>query len=281
MFSNLPKTRIFEFVKASAADPTSPLSRPRSFFSQIFSTTTQQQPQLPEKRRLKVDLNALAVFLNAVFADSIVVLSPTFVAFCTPTSVTKQVITQNVSLKYQDRIEFEDSMLANASLRIDTNLPNNIHETSPQPKKSVDDYELVKVIGRGCMGKVLLSREKETGRLFALKAISKHWVASHGPQEIEHTKAEQKILASLSSINHPFLMKLHCSFQNAENLFLVIDYVGGGDLATQLAQWNRFCETRTMFYGAEMVLGIQELHRLGIIYRDVNTTFLKKNLLTL
>jgi serine/threonine protein kinase len=114
---------------------------------------------------------------------------------------------------------------------------------------------------------VLLAREKSSGRLFALKAISKLWVAAHGKREIEHTKAEQRILANLSSINHPFLMKLHCSFQNTENLFLVIDYVGGGDLATQLAKWHRFCENRSRFYCAEMVAGIRELHRLGIVYR--------------
>lgn len=94
-------------------------------------------------------------------------------------------------------------------------------------------------------------------------------MASHGQQEIEHTKAEQRILASLSAINHPFLMKLHCSFQNTENLFLVLDYIAGGDLATQLGKWHRFCENRSRFYAAEMVEGVRELHRLGIIYRDL------------
>ena len=134
-------------------------------------------------------------------------------------------------------------------------------------RKSVEDYQLVRVLGKGCMGKVLLAQDKTSSRLFAIKAISKHWVASHGPQEIEHTRAEQRILAELSRTNNPFLIKLHCSFQNHENLFLVLDYVGGGDLATQLAKWHRFCLTRSRFYCAEMVQGIRELHRLGVIYR--------------
>jgi serine/threonine protein kinase len=100
-----------------------------------------------------------------------------------------------------------------------------------------------------------LAREKQTKKLFAIKAISKHWVASHGKREIEHTKAEQRILADLSKRRHPFLIRLHCSFQNADSLFLVLDYVGGGDLATQLAKWNRFCESRSRFYCAQMLEG--------------------------
>lgn len=134
-------------------------------------------------------------------------------------------------------------------------------------RHSVDDYQLVLVLGKGCMGKVLLAREKSSSRLFAIKAISKHWVASHGPLEIEHAKAEQRILAELHQSRNPFLIRLHSSFQNHENLFLVLDYVGGGDLASQLAKWHRFCENRSRFYCAEMVEGIKELHRLGIIYR--------------
>jgi serine/threonine protein kinase len=136
-------------------------------------------------------------------------------------------------------------------------------------RRSLDDFQLVKVLGKGCMGKVLLSREKSSSNLYAIKVISKRWVASHGPQEIEHTKAEQRILAELTRTRNPFLIRLHCSFQNHENLFLVLEYVGAGDLATQLAKWHRFCEARSRFYCAEMVEGIRELHRLNIIYRDL------------
>ena len=135
--------------------------------------------------------------------------------------------------------------------------------------RSLENYQLLKVIGKGCMGKVLLGREKSSQKVYAIKSISKKWVLSHGKQEVEHIMAEQKILASLSQIRHPFLIRLHCSFQDHSNLFLILEYVSGGDLATQLELYGRFDLERSRFYCAEMISGILELHRLGIIYRDL------------
>ncbi|CAG8473268.1 5101_t:CDS:2 [Funneliformis mosseae] len=134
-------------------------------------------------------------------------------------------------------------------------------------KATIDDYDLIKVLGKGCMGKVFLSREKHVNKLFALKAISKEWVVFR--QEVEHTKTERDILASIATISHPFLIKLHESFQDTNQLFLVLDYFPGGDIATQLAKWHKFDDARCLFYAAEIVLGIEELHRLGIVYRDL------------
>ncbi|KAI3653224.1 hypothetical protein MP228_002649 [Amoeboaphelidium protococcarum] len=131
---------------------------------------------------------------------------------------------------------------------------------------SMDDFELIKVLGRGCMGKVLLSKERKSGRVYAIKSISKRWVLQHGTLEVQHIKDEQHILSSLS---HPFLIHLHCSFQTPDNLFLVLEYVCGGDLATQLGLHHRFSMERSRFYAAEIVEGVLELHRMGIIYRDM------------
>ncbi|CAG8704963.1 249_t:CDS:2, partial [Dentiscutata heterogama] len=134
-------------------------------------------------------------------------------------------------------------------------------------KPSIDDYDLIKVLGRGCMGKVILSREKSTNRLYALKVISKEWVVFR--QEVEHTRTERDILAIASRTSHPFLIRLRESFHDSNQLFLVLDYYPGGDIATQLAKWHRFDDARCLFYAAEIVLGIEELHRLGIVYRDL------------
>ncbi|CAG8501211.1 6054_t:CDS:2 [Diversispora eburnea] len=138
---------------------------------------------------------------------------------------------------------------------------------SQQIKSTIDDYELIKVLGKGCMGKVFLSREKTTNKLYALKAISKEWVVFR--QEIEHTKTERDILAAVATITHPFIIRLRESFQDSNRLFLVLDYYPGGDIATQLAKWHKFDEERCLFYAAEIILGIEELHRLGIVYRDL------------
>lgn len=113
----------------------------------------------------------------------------------------------------------------------------------------------------------MLVSERKSKKLFALKAISKEWVILQ--REIEHTKSERNILAKVARISHPFLIKLRHSFQSNAQLFMVLDYFPGGDIATQLAQWHRFTPERCLFYAAEIVLGIEELHRQGIVYRDL------------
>jgi serine/threonine protein kinase len=114
----------------------------------------------------------------------------------------------------------------------------------------------------------MLVREHKSKKLFALKAISKEWVILQ--REIEHTKSERNILANVARISHPFLIKLKYSFQSNAQLFMVLDYYPGGDIATQLAKWHRFEPERCLFYAAEIVLGIEELHRQGIVYRFVS-----------
>lgn len=113
----------------------------------------------------------------------------------------------------------------------------------------------------------MLVREYRSKNLFALKAISKEWVILQ--REIEHTKSERNILANVARISHPFLIKLRHSFQSNAQLFMVLDYYPGGDIATQLTKWHRFDPERCLFYAAEIVLGIEELHRLGIVYRYI------------
>jgi serine/threonine protein kinase len=117
------------------------------------------------------------------------------------------------------------------------------------------------------LSQVLLVREKETAKLFALKIISKDYLNSF--KEVEHTRSERNILENLTSLSHPFLMRMHHSFQTRTELYMVLDYHYGGDIATQLAKLQTMDENRVRFYAAEIVLGIEELHKRGIIYRCV------------
>ncbi|KAI8065784.1 kinase-like domain-containing protein [Gongronella butleri] len=134
-------------------------------------------------------------------------------------------------------------------------------------KMTLDDLQLLKVLGKGCMGKVILVRHHATSRLYAMKAISKKWVITQ--RESEHTRMERDILTKVAKTQHPFIIKLHCSFQNANQLFLIMDYHVGSDLATQLQLNFYFNAYRCRFYAAEILMGLQELHRLGILYRDL------------
>ncbi|KAI8370155.1 kinase-like domain-containing protein, partial [Choanephora cucurbitarum] len=115
----------------------------------------------------------------------------------------------------------------------------------------LDNLEMLKVLGKGCMGKSI---------------IKEHVVEQ---REITHTLDEQNILTKLSQVNHPFLTKLHLSFQDQHRLYLLTNYYCGGDLATHMAKLYNFTPECALFYAAEMIEGIGELHRLGILYRDL------------
>ena len=111
----------------------------------------------------------------------------------------------------------------------------------------------------------MVRRTCPPGKLLALKAIRKQWVITS--RQIEHTKTERDILTKIAKIRHPFLIKLHYAFQDTNQLFLVFDFHVGGDLATQLRNYRVFSPKRCKLYAAEMLLGLEELHRLGILYR--------------
>lgn len=143
-------------------------------------------------------------------------------------------------------------------------------------KAKLEDFVILKVIGRGVMGKVLLVRHKESRKLFALKSIHKEWILSHG--QVQYAKSERDILAafrdSFSSIQNSaqdsgFLIKLHASFQTSTEIFYVLDFMVGGDLASVLAREGRLGEGRAKFVAAEIAVGLHLLHSKGIIYRDL------------
>ncbi|CAD6957887.1 unnamed protein product [Tilletia controversa] len=140
--------------------------------------------------------------------------------------------------------------------------------TSPKKKATVDDFEMIRVLGKGCAGKVLLVRHHETSRLFAMKSIHKRHVLAH--QELQHTLTEQAVLKRMArEVNDPFVVRLWWSFHDKYNLYLVMDFHPGGDLATQLSRWGRLGRDRARFYAAEIVEGVEGLHRAGVIYRDL------------
>ncbi|GAA5938253.1 AGC family serine/threonine-protein kinase [Sporobolomyces koalae] len=133
---------------------------------------------------------------------------------------------------------------------------------------TIDAFEIKRVLGKGCAGKVLLVKLKGSDKHFALKAITKRHVLAH--RELEHTRTEQSVLKTCGrDKSNPFVVQLHYSFHDRDTLYLALDFHPGGDLATQLARWGRLGRDRARFYTAEMVEGIEGLHRAGIIYRDL------------
>jgi len=130
---------------------------------------------------------------------------------------------------------------------------------------SLDDFEMLKVIGRGSFGKVMQVRKKGAdGTIYAMKILKKKAIIQRN--QVEHTLAERKILEALK---HPFLMTLRYAFQTATKLYFVLDYYTGGELFFHLKKKRRFDEGEARIIVAEVALALGHLHSLDVIYRDL------------
>eukprot|EP00730_Choanoeca_flexa_P002683 TRINITY_DN11131_c0_g2_i2.p2 TRINITY_DN11131_c0_g2~~TRINITY_DN11131_c0_g2_i2.p2 ORF type:complete len:493 (+),score=114.32 TRINITY_DN11131_c0_g2_i2:2792-4270(+) len=127
------------------------------------------------------------------------------------------------------------------------------------------DFDMLKVIGKGSFGKVILGRHKKDNKLFAIKVLSKDAIVKQN--EAKHVMSERNVL--LGNVTHPFLVGLHYSFQTKSKLFFVLDYVNGGELFFHLQKEKRFAPIRAQFYAAEITCALGYLHSLDIVYRDL------------
>ncbi|XP_072277567.1 ribosomal protein S6 kinase alpha-1 isoform X4 [Pyxicephalus adspersus] len=124
----------------------------------------------------------------------------------------------------------------------------------------------MKVLGQGSFGKVFLVRKltpPDNNQLYAMKVLKK---ATLKVRDRVRTKMERDILAD---VHHPFIVRLHYAFQTEGKLYLILDFLRGGDLFTRLSKEVMFTEEDVKFYLAELALGLDHLHSLGIIYRDL------------
>uniref|UniRef100_A0A4W5P302 Ribosomal protein S6 kinase n=1 Tax=Hucho hucho TaxID=62062 RepID=A0A4W5P302_9TELE len=127
-------------------------------------------------------------------------------------------------------------------------------------------FELRKVLGQGSFGKVFLVKKitgPDAGQLYAMKVLKK---ATLKVRDRVRTKMERDILVE---VNHPFIVRLHYAFQTEGKLYLILDFLRGGDLFTRLSKEVMFTEDDVKFYLAELALALDHLHGLGIIYRDL------------
>jgi p70 ribosomal S6 kinase len=131
-------------------------------------------------------------------------------------------------------------------------------------KTNLDSFDIVSLIGKGAYGKVYLVKEKKSGDHFAMKVIKKVMVLQKNL--IRHTNAERDVLVA---VKHPFIVSLQYAFQTEQKLYLLMDYVPGGELFSRLNVENYFLESQAVFYAAEIVLVFEHLHSMDTIYRDL------------
>ena len=145
-------------------------------------------------------------------------------------------------------------------------VPRRLSTVPGRPNKiiTIDTFVVLKVLGRGSFGKVCLVRKKDDERLFALKALNKDALLRRN--QVAHTQTERMIL---SDIRHPFLVQLEFAFQSDTRLYLVLEFMRGGELFYWLRRAKRFSVCRAKLYAAEVLLALEFLHTNDIVYRDL------------
>ncbi|KAL3578025.1 hypothetical protein D5086_019529 [Populus alba] len=131
-------------------------------------------------------------------------------------------------------------------------------------KMGADDFEPLTMIGKGAFGEVRICREKSTGHVYAMKKLKKSEMLRRG--QVEHVKAERNLLAEVDS---NCIVKLYCSFQDEEYLYLIMEYLPGGDMMTLLMRKDTLTEDEARFYVGETVLAIESIHKHNYIHRDI------------
>jgi serine/threonine kinase 38 len=131
-------------------------------------------------------------------------------------------------------------------------------------KQTIRDYESLAIIGRGAFGEVHVCREKKTGKIYAIKKIKKQVLIIKN--QIRHVINEQIIMSKAST---PWIVELKASFQEGDYLYLVMEYLPGGDLMNLLIEKDILTEKEAKFYISELILAVESIHNLDCIHRDI------------
>lgn len=143
---------------------------------------------------------------------------------------------------------------------------------SRQPAKdrlafSLADLQLKTTVGTGTFGRVRVVLHKPSGRHMALKMLRKTEIVRM--RQVEHLKNEVQIL---SAVSHPFIVNLLGHTQDERRLYMLMEFVPGGELFTKLRNEDRFSTEASCFYAAEIALAFEHLHSMGVVYRDLKVS---------
>merc|ERR1719410_180383 len=131
-------------------------------------------------------------------------------------------------------------------------------------KLTVNDFEFLKVVGKGSFGKVMMVRKRDDQKIYAMKVLKKKALVKR--KQVIHTQTERRVL---SGIDNPFIVSLRYAFQSEAKLYMILDFFNGGELFFHLKKDGRFPEKRARFYSGEICLALECLHLRQIIYRDL------------
>ncbi|KHN74903.1 cAMP-dependent protein kinase catalytic subunit [Toxocara canis] len=161
----------------------------------------------------------------------------------------------------EDR-EQEEEIEPSISVTID---PNTI-------KLNVDDFDRICTIGTGSFGRVYLVQHRASEQYFALKKMAIREVVSM--RQTDHVHSEKRLLTRLS---HPFIVKMYCACWDKYNLYMLFEYLAGGELFSYLRASRTFSTSTARFYAAEIVSALEYLHSKNVVYRDLKPENLMLN----
>ncbi|EJU06200.1 hypothetical protein DACRYDRAFT_112948 [Dacryopinax primogenitus] len=141
----------------------------------------------------------------------------------------------------------------------------SIAPTSKTTPSSIRDFEIIKPISKGAFGSVYLAKKKTTGDYYAIKVLKKADMIAKN--QVTNVKAERTIL--MQQADSPFVVKLFFTFQNKDYLYLVMEYLNGGDCAALIKTIGALPEDWAKTYVAEVILGLENIHARGIVHRDL------------
>ncbi|KAI5199989.1 Pkinase-domain-containing protein [Aureobasidium subglaciale] len=156
----------------------------------------------------------------------------------------------------------DSAYMANGAMEKPKAVSNPVRET--KGKYTLQDFTINRTLGTGSFGRVHLVQSKHNQRFYAVKVLKKQQVVKM--KQVEHTNDERRML---QKVKHPFLITLWGTFQDSKNLYMVMDFIEGGELFSLLRKSQRFPNPVAKFYAAEVTLALDYLHSMDIIYRDL------------
>ena len=145
------------------------------------------------------------------------------------------------------------------------NLLNEKEDDNPfNIKLKMNDFQKIKLLGKGSFGEVYLVKLKRNNKVYAMKILDKYNVRESN--QVEHTKVERDLLVKT---NCPFVVNIKFAFQDKENLYIITEFMQGGELFFHLHKEKRFDNEKAKFYIVEIILALEYLHSRKMLYRDL------------
>ncbi|XP_050312709.1 cAMP-dependent protein kinase catalytic subunit alpha-like [Anthonomus grandis grandis] len=164
-----------------------------------------------------------------------------------------------VDEKLQKHFSYFDQFLRRAKREFEVKYNQEIKQNC-----TLNDFDILKILGSGSFGMVVLCRDKRNSKTYALKLMEKVNIIK--TRQLAHTGAEIKLM---KNINFPFIIDMYAFFMDNVYVGICMSFANAGDMFTHLRELKKFEEPLAKFYAAQVILGFEYLHHLGVIYRDL------------